>query len=77
MKKSELNELCTKITEAHAIELSRELQKSLLQIQESSESLQETVVASVSAASAGALLRSVQATADIIVSLGLLDVEQD
>lgn len=77
MKRSELTNICNEIIKIHMIDLQSETSEILNAAKQSQENPYEFIGNVIGNLSANSVMHSVQAVADVLVNVGLLELEDD
>lgn len=77
MKKSELQSICNEITSIHLDDLENELPDLIKTFVTNSNTFEENIAAIIKVVSANSIAHSVQVVTDVLVNVGLLQLEDD
>lgn len=77
MKRSELSNICDKIVQLHLNDLKSELPELVKKSMQNPENLIQGLATLMSAVQANSVIHSVQAVTDVLVNVGLLELEND
>ena len=77
MKRSELSEICDKLIQLHIHDLQNELPEIIKKCTDSTKEFEDNMASIIANVAANSVAHSVQAVTDVLVNVGLLDLESD